>query len=139
MSPLLHVKRHPRGLRLWNEVAGIEVERIVVVWGIVGYFLLSFCVQVLGFSAVSDDDLFGWRGVEFAEIGDAVDYFEAFDDCSEDDVDVVKPGGVAESNVELTGVCVLLPTIRHSHQIPLIMLVLKTLIPKILPINTLPT
>ncbi len=92
-------------------------------------------------ATVFDDDLLA-RGAELgAEQVAGLDDVFSVDDVAEDDVSPVESaGGFDHAEVELTGVCVLLPTIRHGHhKRSIIMTVLKILIRKVPTIYTIPT
>ncbi len=91
-------------------------------------------------AAVLDGDCLLRVAVWSAEEVDFLYYPEGIDDFSEYDVGAVESlGSVDHHNVELTRVCILLPTIRHSHLERFIMPMNKIFIRKVPPIYTIPT
>ena len=91
-------------------------------------------------TAVRDDDFLGG----FAELGaigvDGLEDVFAGYYFTEYDMGVIESVSFTDHyDVELTRICVLFPTISHSNQKWIIMLMLKILIRKVLPIYTLPT
>ena len=108
------------------------------IWFFTSYFLLTFYVFFASFPAVDNIHLLSHRPVELpVGFRDPVHHFMPFYNSTEDNMCVVKSRGFIQGNVELTRVCILLPTIRHGQQVPLIMLVLVIFIVEDLPVDAL--
>ncbi len=88
----LQIESDPCRLRLWDEVRGVEVNRRgELLWILrLGLYRPASHVQVIGLPAVGDVNFLGHGSVEASIVlCDSVDYWEALDDCTEDNVRAV--------------------------------------------------